>query len=285
MVKKQMTDAEQAAAKLIKEKSDKIKADEKKSREQQKKAAKELDKIKSDAKKEAAKVKAKEKAETEKAKTIKSLVPIAKEINTRIDKAAKMFKDADDHRLAAAIKMDDARGVCRDMKIPFQDWVKDNVKQSYETVRKLLPIGAAENEEEGAGKLLLTDMREGNKQANKKHRDKKKAAPGSASGDETVAKKPKPPANRAIEALKELPDEQAAELVKDQARRLKINVEGNKEAETLSPMNKAKLVYNQLSADEKTAFRQWAADKAKEADKPVSEIPAALDKRKKKTKK
>lgn len=287
MAKKEMTDTEKAAAKLIKEKSEKLQAEEKTARANQAKAKKELDKIKSDAKKDAVKAKTKEKAEAAKAKTIKSLVPIAKEINVRIDKAAKMFRDADDHRLAAAIKMDDARNVCRDMKINFKEWVegtkdadgkvltKGNITQAYETVRKLLPIGAAENEHEGDGAVLLKDMREGNKQANKEHRAKEKANKASSS-DETVAKKPQPPANRAVDALKELPDDQAAEIVKDQARRLKLNVGEKVEAETLTPLNKAKLAFSHLSDADRVTFKAWAAEQADNKPEASGEMPEHL---------
>ncbi|HLO75919.1 MAG TPA: hypothetical protein VK196_05620 [Magnetospirillum sp.] len=103
----------------------------------------------------------------------------AKEINVRLEKAEKLAGQADDHRLAAAILLAAAKERCQEAKIIFQQWCETNVKQSYETVRKLIPIGVAEGKEKGAGKLLLSDMRAANALRNKEHRARKRSSTSS----------------------------------------------------------------------------------------------------------
>ena len=115
--------------------------------------------------------------------TITALIPIAKEINVRFTKAAKLDGQADDHRLAAAIKLAEAKAKCEADKLNFKKWAEENVKQSYETVRKLVPVGEADDP-----KLALEDMRGKNKQANKKLRDKTKAEKVSRETDAPAAK-------------------------------------------------------------------------------------------------
>lgn len=97
-----------------------------------------------------------------------------REINVRFEKATKLEGQADDHRLAASILLAAAKERCREAEINFKEWCNQNIKQSYETIRKLIPIGVAESKEVGKGKLLLADMRTANAQRNKKHRAHKK---------------------------------------------------------------------------------------------------------------
>lgn len=108
--------------------------------------------------------------EAAKKEATKALVPIAKEINVRFEKADKMERDADDHRLAAALKLEEARKLCEKSGIQFKAWATDNVPQSFETVRKLVAIGGASNP-----KKALEDLRNKNKEANQTLRKKKKA--------------------------------------------------------------------------------------------------------------
>lgn len=95
----------------------------------------------------------------------------AKEISVRLEKADKLDDQADDHRLAAAMKLAEAKGVCRDNKMNFQSWVTTNLKGSYETLRKLARVGEADDPAQA-----LADMRGKNKEANKALRDRKAAA-------------------------------------------------------------------------------------------------------------
>lgn len=90
-----------------------------------------------------------------------------------LEKADKDEKDARDHRLAAILKLEEARKLVEaDGKaagIKFKDWCATNVKWSPESIRKYLPVAQAKDP-----KKALEDMRAGNKARNKKLRDKKK---------------------------------------------------------------------------------------------------------------
>jgi hypothetical protein len=99
------------------------------------------------------------------------LAPIAKEINARFEKIAKLEGDANDHRLSAAIRIAEAEKVCVEAGIKFAEWAVENIKeQKWETVRKLLYVGKSEDP-----KAALTDQRKANNERNKKHRAEKKA--------------------------------------------------------------------------------------------------------------
>jgi hypothetical protein len=106
----------------------------------------------------------------EQAKVVASLDRTANEINVRFEKAAKLEGDANDHRLAAAILLEEARKKLDGTGVKFKDWAEKHVKQAWETVRKLVVIGGAKNPAKA-----LADMRNKNAEANKKHREAKKA--------------------------------------------------------------------------------------------------------------
>lgn len=100
----------------------------------------------------------------------KKLAPIANEINVRFEKIAKLDGQADDHRLAAALRLEEAKKLCASQGVGFRKWVEENVKdQSWETVRKLAVVGGSPNPQ-----IALEDMRKKNAAANKAHRAKKK---------------------------------------------------------------------------------------------------------------
>lgn len=108
------------------------------------------------------------------------LAPIAKEINVRLDKATQALDKADDHRLAAALRLDEAKTMCGKSGVKFNEWRKDNVvEQSERTIRQLVAIGASKEPAKA-----LADLREGNKVANKKLRDKKAAASKDGAGSD-----------------------------------------------------------------------------------------------------
>lgn len=185
-----------------------MKADRKKAREdaKAKKASKPApDPVKEAAKKakaEAAKA-AKEAKEKATAEATKTLAPIAKEINTRLEKAAKMEKDADDHRLAAALRLKDAEEQCKAAGLHFKKWSEEHVKgQSFETVRKLLAVGKADEP-----MLALQDMRAANAAANRKLREKQKAERqqprSSAEGDESEGGSDDEPTLEGLDGIKE----------------------------------------------------------------------------------
>ena len=129
-------------------------------------------------------------AEEEKEKRVKTaevqLSQDAKVINTRLKKADKLAADADDHRLAAALTLADAKDHAKAAGIPFKTWCEESIEgRSYETVRKLVPIGVAERDEKGAGALLLEDMRTGEKKRKSKSRETVRQTSGSTGSKAT----------------------------------------------------------------------------------------------------
>ena len=95
----------------------------------------------------------------------------AREINVRLQKAAEIEGKADDHRLAAALKLAEAKAKCDAASINFKKWCEANVEQKFETVRKLAVVGAAKEPAKA-----LADLREGTRQSVAKSREKAKAA-------------------------------------------------------------------------------------------------------------
>lgn len=99
-----------------------------------------------------------------------TLAPLAHEINVRMEKVTKSLDQADDHRLAAALRLVEAKQICAEGGVKFVRWCDLNViDQSERTIRQLVAVGSA-NEPAKA----LADLREDNKKANKKHRAVKK---------------------------------------------------------------------------------------------------------------
>lgn len=122
----------------------------------------------------------------QKAATEKQLEGIAHKINSRLERAAAQENKADDHRLAAAIHLEEARQACKGTPIKFRAWVDKNVSQSYETVKTLVRIGAADDP-----KLALEDLRKGTAKANRESRARAKVsretpAPAEDTGSEPV---------------------------------------------------------------------------------------------------
>lgn len=136
------------------------------------------------------------KAEAPEEKTItkkeaKGALPgLAKEINYRMEQAEKLLDKADDHRLAAAIKMAEAETDCKAAGVSFKDWAAKNLTFGWENARKLLSVGKAPEPAKA-----LEDLREKVKAAQAKHRKKKQAE---ASATKTTTHKPA----TAIDALK-----------------------------------------------------------------------------------
>ena len=120
---------------------------------------------------------------------LKKLNPIAKDINTRLTKAARMEDDAYDHRLAAAIRLDDAHKIIKTTKgLTIKSWCGDHIEHSYSNVKMLTKVGGATNP-----KLALEDLRVKNKLANAALRErvaKAKAKPTSSKETTTRSEKP-----------------------------------------------------------------------------------------------
>lgn len=129
--------------------------------------------------------------------TESKLRPIAKEINVRFERADKYETQADDHRLAAALQLAQARKMCHSVKISFKDWCDTNVTTGYETVRKLAVIGSKPNP-----RLALEDMRHKNKIANKNMRDRNKVTKAKSASKGSRDTKSNNPASNGIDEIK-----------------------------------------------------------------------------------
>ncbi len=205
--------------------------------------------------------------------TLTKLTPIAKEINTRFSKADKLEGQADDHRLAAAIKLAEAKKLCKTSKLPFKKWVDENIEQSWETARKLVPIGESKDPAKA-----LADLRAGGKARQQKLRDKKKAE--QVSRDTATPKqveykptKAATPFERADDALGQLEDNVAVSVIESHAGRHGRVVLSQAEADKLREAAKKKsaskvggdvpalqAAFDKLSRADKVRFAEYVAD-------------------------
>ena len=217
------------------------------------------------AEKAAASAEAKARAEHDKARAVakltKTLAPVAREINERIEKAAGLDGKADDHRLAAALRLEEARKACEAGKVDFKAWCTANVTQGYEAIRKLVKIGAAPDP-----KLALADMRAGNKAANKKHRDTKKVG---SRDTKLIGADPKKVVQTGLNAMK--PAEQLAAIT-ERATALGMKIVSATPPGPIAPVapvkpeNKTpeneiaelKALFENLVATAKMTFLNWA---------------------------
>ena len=200
------------------------------------------------------------------------LKPVAKEINTRLDKANKMSSDAFDHRLAAAIRLEDARKMCKIAGVIFKKWAEANVIHSYETVRKLTAVGGASDPA-----LALADLRLATRKAVAKHTAKKNAVlantndktDGGPVHGGTHSAPSRTPWEIAEDMVASLPEKEQISLVEARASLLGRKVITSSDAEmlrsykapgkvsdTLKGMKKA---FEMMKASEKMKFLKWAA--------------------------
>lgn len=212
-----------------------------------------------------------------KAEAEKKLPAVAKEINVRLEKADKAQGQADDHRLAAALKAAEAKKLSSDAGVKFADWSKDNIKDfSFETVRKLAAVGESSNPAEA-----LKEMREKNKAANKRLRDKSKNLPKPQRG----ASKEEAVVDVALGALNKMPDTQRVKLLESVAHNEGLAVvpaaSASKATSTSGEdrVQAAKTAFNTLDMKEKKAFVDWAQgriDELSKEDGDMPEVPASL---------
>lgn len=187
----------------------------------------------------------------------KKLTPLANEINTRFEKAAGLEGKADDHRLAAALRLNEAKQLCAASGIRFRAWVSEHIKeQSWETVRKLALVGGAPNPQ-----LALEDLRGKNREANRQHREKvkKKELTRKVFGPAEALLAVKP--DIAIKAVRAFAHENGMEVVsKTEVKELKQKA---KEAETVKPtvwsVDALKAAFSGMAAKDKMEFVHWAA--------------------------
>lgn len=190
------------------------------------------------------------------------LKTIAQEINVRLEKASKLEGDADDHRLAAAIKLEDARRRCKAAKIKFQTWVEANVDKSYDEVMRLVKIGAAPEP-----RKALEDLRSGAAARNRKMRKHQRASRDASSG----GGKPASPYTTAREAVLALPDKDALELAKETVHPLGLNVVSETDVKRLleleddqrkptASLKSVKMAFLGLKARDKMRLVEFAAE-------------------------
>ena len=196
------------------------------------------------------------------AKVLGELETVAKEINVRLEKAGTLDGKADDHRLAAAKKLDEAKRKCKHAKIAFRTWVNDNVTQGYDECLKLVRIGAAPDPAKA-----LADLRKGAAKRMQKMRDKQAGSRDTS----TTAPKALSHFEVAEQAMAMMPDKDAKTLMEGKARVLGMRVVSEKDAETVRSMERTKpsefatigetqTAFLTLSAQEKGEFVKWAAD-------------------------
>ena len=221
-------------------------------------------KAKAEAAKAEAAAKRKAEAEAAKAKAEAALAPIAREINTRMEKATQLDGKADDHRLAAAIKLAEAKTRCSESGLSFTEWAKANVKITSEAeIRRLVKIGASPDPQ-----LALADMRAGNAERNKKSRAKAKAGKaGSAGRIEGPREKPQTPFELVDQNIRRLDDKSALSVAESRLTRMGMAVISKTDAdfarkaivEAEKPeIERAKALFEQMTAANKMEFLQWA---------------------------
>lgn len=193
--------------------------------------------------------------------TVKTLAPVAKEINVRFEKANGLDSKADDHRIAAAQRLAEAKAKCEETGVNFKSWCEANVTQAYETVRKLVSVGAADDPV-----AALADMRSGNKKAAQKHRDGKKKA--STTGAKAISGPKISPFQAADQAFSKLDEKSARNLLESRAAKVGLEVvaPGKKGNNTKSGvfhlgMETMKSGFDGFSPSEKMSFLEWCAEK------------------------
>jgi hypothetical protein len=215
----------------------------------------------------AAAAKAKETAKVE-----KELAPLAKDINARFASAMKTMEKADDMRLAAALQLAAAEKLCEAAGIKFRTWAEANItEQTWRNVRLLLPVGRAGADK---GTQMLEDMRKGNADRNKAHRDKKKAEPRSLpSPSADVVRAPKVSEFRKIEEQVQLmPDIEQKAIAETALHKLGFEVAPAGRGAAFQKMQNeleqikiggnlaaAKAAFDGLSAKDKMSLVEYAA--------------------------
>lgn len=190
----------------------------------------------------------------EKAVAAKKLPGYAKEINVRFEKAAKLDGQADDHRLAAALQLAEAKKVCAAAGVGFRKWCEENVVQAYETVRGLVRVGEAPEPAKA-----LADFRKTVRESVARTRAAqgvviRKTTPVSPSG--------RAPTDFQIadETLRRMGDQSVA-LIQSHAQTHGLAVVSATEAKALANkgMEAAKAAFEALTTTEKGEFMKWAA--------------------------
>ncbi len=211
---------------------------------------------------------------TQKAKhtaALTTLKPLAKEINVRLEKAAKATEQASDHRLTAALRLAEAKALCEKVKLHFKPWVEANIERSYGDANRLAIAGASENPEEA-----VATMRDEQAARRKKSQAKLREDRQPAQGGGTPATATEPPASlfqRATESVAALDDKAALNLATGVAAEKGMVVISKHDHSELGDFRKAQQNVGKLSlervkhdfdglvASEKMALVEYAAKK------------------------
>ncbi len=227
----------------------------------------------------------------------RKLAPLAKEINSRLEKAVQMEGKGFDHRLAAALRLADAQKKCKELGLTFKAWAETNVKRSIDEVYRLATVGGAKDP-----RLALENMRAGGKARQAKHRAA--VASCDATGPASEAALATPPKSKflaAEDSLLALDDKSRAALLEKSAgqagmrvvpeAKLKVMQKQGEELEELrartTSLEFLKEDFARLGASSKVAFVEWSAHnigatvKMPDFTKPidVSTPPAGMDRR------
>lgn len=163
------------------------------------------------------------------------LATLAHEINKRLTLADRLDAQSQDHRLAAAIRLSEAKVLCEQKSMPFRKWAEAHIPHAFVTIRTLAKIGSAEDP-----KLALENYRTKNAEANRELRARKKAE---------------------VQALIEANPEVAAEIVA--ARPVVEPVRENGRfagSVSLSPVEAMLREFDRLEQDQRVEFLKRAAE-------------------------
>lgn len=174
--------------------------------------------------------------------TAHSLDQLATEINTRLSKADTMEGKAGDHRLAACLQLAEAKKVCREQKIAFAKWARENVHYAFETVRKYAAVGASSDPAKA-----LADMRGQAREGMRKSRGATSIEDNTPEGVERRHRRAQ--AEIAIDRFDKVPERDLPAVIQHVIRKTPgLVIEGLKEQ------------FHKLRAKDQEAFTYWAAE-------------------------
>lgn len=180
------------------------------------------------------------------------LEPIARDLVGRVKAIAKAEGKADEHRLAAALQLAAAEKIAAATGVDLKRWTQEHTPLAWETARKLLAVGKADNPQEALAAMRAADAARQQESRTKRKasgiRGKSKSKGEGEDADDDTGKTEKVgPFTAACEMLETMPKRTAEQVLRACAPKLDLAV-----------MSKAE------------------ADKAKAAATPAGDAPAAM---------
>lgn len=202
---------------------------------------------------------------------------------TACNRAIKAMVDAldkaTDKRLAACVALAEAKRACDKANVTWKTWAKESIQFSWESVRKMAPIGEAELTKAGDGLAMLNDLRDRNKEAAAKTRAKPKGSKVTHA-DKVERAAPVTPFQLFQSAIEKAKDTgEADNIAKAAVDRLGLvavtpaQAQRMREAEACTPAVACRNAFVKMSAKERDEFLAWAA-KTIEAEKKAKEAAA-----------